>query len=211
MIRVFLDMKPHLSWMASQRGGKRCSLDDVIAFNPKVPLSKERNKQSVPMSALNTHPMILDMAEFGTTNSNSGSKFQNGDTLLARITPCLENGKTAFVTGIESSEGAVEPTEFIVMRSLKLNSYMVYLLARTDDFRKSAINSMIDSDSRQRAQVEKLWTLPYLEPPQKVANMFDKECRSAFLQIQRKNEMKQLLREARDHLLPKLMSGELEA
>lgn len=191
-------------------GWTRCVLGDLIDFNPKVSLSKERKKQSVPMSALSTSSMTLDMAEVYTTESNVGSKFQNGDTLLARITPCLENGKTAFVAGIESQEGAVGSTEFIVMRSRRLNPYMVYLLARTDDFRNSAINSMTGSDGRQRAQVDKLQALPHLEPPREIIDTFEKNIAPLFLQIRRKNEMNWHLREACDRLLPKLMSGELE-
>lgn len=191
-------------------GWTRCVLGDLIDFNPKVSLSKERKKQSVPMSALSTSSMTLDMAEVYTTESNAGSKFQNGDTLLARITPCLENGKTAFVAGIEAQEGAVGSTEFIVMRSRRLNPYMVYLLARTDDFRNSAINSMTGSDGRQRAQVDKLQALPHLEPPREIIDTFEKNIAPLFLQIRRKNEMNWHLREARDFLLPKLMSGELE-
>ena len=191
-------------------GWTRCVLGDLIDFNPKVSLSKERKKQSVPMSALSTSSMTLDMAEVYTTESNVGSKFQNGDTLLARITPCLENGKTAFVAGIESQEGAVGSTEFIVMRSRRLNPYMVYLLARTDDFRNSAINSMTGSDGRQRAQVDKLQALPHLEPPREIIDTFEKNIAPLFLQIRRKNEMNWHLREACDRLLPKLMSGEIE-
>ena len=191
-------------------GWTRCVLGDLIDFNPKVSLSKERKKQSVPMSALSTSSMTLDMAEVYTTESNAGSKFQNGDTLLARITPCLENGKTAFVAGIESQEGAVGSTEFIVMRSRRLNPYMVYLLARTDDFRNSAINSMTGSDGRQRAQVDKLQALPHLEPPREIIDTFEKNIAPLFLQIRRKNEMNWHLREARDLLLPKLMSGKIE-
>lgn len=191
-------------------GWTRCALGDLIDFNPKVSLSKERKKQSVPMSALSTSSMTLDMAEVYTTESNAGSKFQNGDTLLARITPCLENGKTAFVAGIEAQEGAVGSTEFIVMRSRRLNPYMVYLLARTDDFRNSAINSMTGSDGRQRAQVDKLQALPHLEPPREIIDTFEKNIAPLFLQIRRKNEMNWHLREARDLLLPKLMSGKIE-
>lgn len=187
-----------------------CRLDDVIEFNPKVSLSKERLKQSIPMSALSTISMVLDANEFTTTFSNSGSKFQNGDTLLARITPCLENGKTAFVTGIESEEGAVGSTEYIVMRSKGINPYMVYLLARTDSFRQSAINSMTGSDGRQRAQVDKLKALPYLKATEQIMGLFARYAEPMFLQIQKKNEQNVMLRQARDRLLPKLMSGELE-
>ena len=191
-------------------GWTRCCLENVISFNPKVSLSKERLKQSVPMSALSTTSMILDFNEFTTTYSNAGSKFQNGDTLLARITPCLENGKTAFVSGIESSEGAVGSTEYIVMREKEINPYMVYLLARTEDFRQAAINSMTGSDGRQRAQVDKLKTLPYLKPTIQVIELFARCVEPMFIQIQTKNRQNMELKQARNRLLPKLMSGEIE-
>ena len=149
-------------------GWTRCTLEDVIDFNPKVVLNKERIKQCVPMSALSTSSMVLDETEFTLTSSNSGSKFQNGDTLLARITPCLENGKTGFVDSIKSPEGAVGSTEFIVMRSKMLNPYMVYLLSRTEDFRETAIKSMTGSDGRQRAQVDKIKAIEYMLPPEAI-------------------------------------------
>ena len=185
-------------------------MENVISFNPKVSLSKEHLKQSVPMSALSTTSMILDFNELTTTYSNAGSKFQNGDTLLARITPCLENGKTAFVSGIESSEGAVGSTEYIVMREKGITPYMVYLLARTEDFRQAAINSMTGSDGRQRAQVDKLKTLPYLKPTIQVIELFARCVEPMFIQIQTKNKQNMELKQARDRLLPKLMSGEIE-
>ncbi len=186
-----------------------CTLDDVIQFNPKVVLSKDRIKQSVPMSALSTQSMVLDSREFTETSSNSGSKFQNGDTLLARITPCLENGKTGFVADLKSEEGAVGSTEFIVMRSKALNPYMVYLLARTDDFRKSAINSMTGSDGRQRAQPDKIRTYPYMLPPASIIEGFSTIAKPIFEEIDNHNRQNELLSEARDRLLPKLMSGEI--
>ena len=192
------------------KGWELGRLEDVIEFNPKVFLSKERLKQSVPMTALSTNSIILNTEEFTTTSSNSGSKFQNGDTLLARITPCLENGKTAFVAGVESDEGAVGSTEFIVMRSKGINSYMVYLLARTDAFRQSAINSMTGSDGRQRAQADKLKTLPYLRPTDQITKLFAGYAEPIFLQIQKKNEQNVRLRQSRDRLLPKLINGESE-
>ena len=159
------------------------------------------------MSALSTTSMVLDADEFTTTFSNSGSKFQNGDTLLARITPCLENGKTAFVAGIESDEGVVGSTEFIVMRSKGINPYMVYLLARTDAFRQSAINSMTGSDGRQRAQADKLKTLPYLKPTDQKTRLFAKYAEPIFLQIQKKSEQNVRLRQARDRLVRHSSAG----
>ena len=193
-----------------REGWESCTLEDVIEFNPKVILDKERVKQCVPMSALSTSSMVLNSSEFTLTTSNSGSKFQNGDTLLARITPCLENGKTGFVDNIESQEGAVGSTEFIVMRSKKLNPYMVYLLSRTEDFRKTAINSMTGSDGRQRAQVDKIRAYEYILPSTDVIAKFAENAEPLFKAISVCNRKCKELTEARDRLLPKLMSGEIE-
>ena len=191
-------------------GWSMCTAGNVIEFNPKTPLKKGCIKQSVPMTALSTSSMVLNSSEFTMTESNSGAKFRNGDTLLARITPCLENGKTAFVAGITSEEGAVGSTEFIVMRAKKINPYMVYLLARTEEFRKTAINSMTGSDGRQRAQVDKIMQFPYLLAPQSTLEAFSQLVEPIFEQVYLKNGQIAQLSQARDRLLPKLMSGEIE-
>lgn len=191
-------------------GWGKCSLGDVIEFDPKVQLTKDRIKQFVPMSALNMSSMTLDTAELSETTSNSGSKFQNNDTLLARITPCLENGKTAFVHGIQSAEGAVGSTEYIVMRSKRLNPYMVYLHARTDGFRQAAINSMSGSDGRQRVKADKLKALSYLLPPTTVVNQFGLFAAPIFELVFDLSEQAFQAACARERILPKLMSGEVE-
>ena len=191
-------------------GWSMCTAGNVIEFNPKTPLKKGCIKQSVPMTALSTSSMVLNSSEFTMTESNSGAKFRNGDTLLARITPCLENGKTSFVAGITSEEGAVGSTEFIVMRAKKINPYMVYLLARTEEFRKTAINSMTGSDGRQRAQVDKIMQFPYLLAPQSTLEAFSQLVEPIFEQVYLKNSQIAQLSQARDRLLPKLMSGEIE-
>lgn len=191
-------------------GWNWCKLEDAIQLDPKVTLTKERIKQFIPMSALSTSSMVLDESQFTETTSNSGSKFQNGDTLLARITPCLENGKTAYVSGLKSDEGAVGSTEYIVMRAKTINSYMVYLLARTDDFRQSAINSMSGSDGRQRVKSDKLKMLDYLHPTSELVEKFENVEKPIFEKIYRLSKQMQQAKQARDLLLPKLMSGEVE-
>ena len=191
-------------------GWSMCTAGNVIEFNPKTPLKKGCIKQSVPMTALSTSSMVLNSSEFTMTESNSGAKFRNGDTLLARITPCLENGKTAFVAGITSEEGAVGSTEFIVMRAKKINPYMVYLLARTEEFRKTAINSMTGSDGRQRAQVDKIMQFPYLLAPQSTLEAFSQLVEPIFEQVYLKNSQIAQLSQARDRLIPKLMNREIE-
>ncbi|WP_083935630.1 restriction endonuclease subunit S [Paenibacillus ginsengihumi] len=184
-----------------------CKLQDVIEFNP---VTKDKPKKSLPMAALNTNTMIVDESLIVETTSNSGSKFQNGDTLLARITPCLENGKTAFVDFLNPGEAAVGSTEFIVMRSKVLNPFMVYCLARDDNFRQLAINSMSGADGRQRVKVEVLKNADFLLPPKQLIEYCYKHMEPLFNRIKKLNKQCHQLRQARDKLLPRLMSGEIE-
>lgn len=189
---------------------EKTTLDDVIEFNPSISLSKERIKEFVPMSALSTSAMTLDLNEISSSKTNSGSRFQNDDTIMARITPCLENGKIAFVQELQSEEGAVGSTEYIVMRSKSLCPPMVYLLARTHSFRQYAINSMSGSDGRQRVKVERLREYEYLKPDTTLIEKFSGKVTPFFKRIKDLNKTNIVLQEARDRLLPKLMSGEIE-
>lgn len=191
-------------------GWSRTRLDEVIEFNPKVSLTKERIKEFVPMSALSNTAMILDTNEITYTQSNSGSKFKNDDTIMARITPCLENGKIAFVQELKSEEGAVGSTEYIVLRSRLLCPSMVYLLSRMQDFRKYAINNMSGSDGRQMVKVERLMEYEYLKPTNDLVCEFSSKVTPMFKNIKHLSKLNAILREARDRLLPKLMSGEIE-
>ena len=111
---------------------------------------------------------------------------------------------------IQSSEGAIGSTEYIVMRSKCLNPYMVYLHARTDGFRQSAINSMSGSDGRQRVKADKLKALSYLLPPATLVNQFGQFVAPIFELIFNLNKQIYSAVQARDRLLPKLMSGEVE-
>jgi type I restriction enzyme S subunit len=103
------------------------------------------------MDALPEHartPSRVDEREF----TGSGVKFQNGDTLIARITPCLENGKTAFVSGLPEGVVAHGSTEYIVLagRPDESDNLFAYYLARSPDFRQYAIGHMEGTSGRQR-------------------------------------------------------------
>jgi type I restriction enzyme S subunit len=139
----------------------------------------------------------------------SGSKFQNGDTLFARITPCLENGKTAFVDCFPEGVTARGSTEFIVLRSKRLSPEFVYCLARTYAFRHNAIKSMIGASGRQRVQQSCFDKFTVNVPPAVLLTAFTDVVRPIFRQIRALHLQSGKAREARDLLLPRLMSGEV--
>ena len=152
--------------------------------------------------------LISDIEE---REGNSGSKFQNGDTLFARITPCLENGKTGFVQFLPADDSvAFGSTEFIVLRSRTLCPEYVYALARSDEFRGNAIKSMSGATGRQRVKEACFDSFLLAQPDVETLQRYGEIVRPMFAMIRKLAAKNVNLRATRDLLLPKLISGELD-
>jgi type I restriction enzyme S subunit len=141
---------------------------------------------------------------------SSGTKFQNGDTLLARITPCLENGKTGFVDFLDDGQVGWGSTEFIVLAPKPpLPSQFGYLLARSDALRSHAIQNMTGTSGRQRVPSECFDSFLVAVPPCEVARRFDELTGPLMTKIKANSQESRSLATLRDTLLPKLLSGEI--
>jgi type I restriction enzyme S subunit len=187
---------------------KRMPLTEVVRLNPKVVLPKGEPVVFVPMSGLGTEGMLIHECE--TRALPSGSRFQNGDTLFARITPCLENGKTGFVNFLASNDaGACGSTEFIVMRGARVPPEFVYCLARSADLRAHAIKSMSGATGRQRVQEACFDTFTVSLPPPDLLDRFVALVRPSFDLVHTLGHRVRNLRATRDLLLPRLLSGQL--
>ena len=131
-------------------------LGDVIDFNPTEKLEKNTFAKKIGMDKLSPFYKYIDSFEY--EKYSGGAKFRNGDTIVARITPCLENGKTAYVDLLDDGEIAFGSTEFIVMRNRKnvtIPEY-VYYLSISPKFREKAISLMTGTSGRQRVQLDPL-------------------------------------------------------
>jgi len=188
-------------------GWMRVPAPQAIEINPSTKLSDEAEHWYVEMADLPTDSMVIQSAI--KRDGRSGSKFRNGDTLLARITPCLENGKTGFVNFMAEGETGRGSTEFIVLRSKTVTAEFVYCLARTYEFRVNAITSMVGSSGRQRVHESCFDEFMIVTPPKPILDQFSEIIVPIFHQIKLLHLQNQKLRTARDHLLPRLMSGEL--
>lgn len=136
-----------------------------IEVNPKTQLKKGAKAKKVDMDKL--MPFTRKISGYIETHFTGGSKFINGDTLLARITPCLENGKTAYVDILKKGEIAFGSTEFIVLRAKKniTDSLFIYYLAISPSFRDKAISFMSGTSGRQRVDIQALANLEINLPP----------------------------------------------
>ena len=191
------------------QGWKVVRASEAIFINPKTSVPRDTIKPFVPMKSATENSMLITDVEEKT--GNSGAKFKNDDTLFARITPCLENGRTGFVQFLPHDDAvAFGSTEFIVLRSKTLNPYFVYLLAQTRDFRENAIKSMTGATGRQRV-VNQCFDDYFLTVPiQVILDRFESTVAPLFRKIQNLSDKNTNLRQTRDLLLPKLISGEID-
>jgi type I restriction enzyme S subunit len=132
-------------------------LSDLIDFNPRRPLGKGTLAPFIEMADLpegGREVTQIGRREF----TGGGSKFSNGDILFARITPCLENGKTAKVSGLPENSVGHGSTEFIVMAAKDKghDADFVYYLARLPEFRAFAKSRMEGTSGRQRVSWQAL-------------------------------------------------------
>lgn len=137
---------------------------DFMEFNPRMCLKKGTVATKISMDKL--QPYTKKIPETEQAEFSGGTKFSNGDTIMARITPCLENGKTAFVDCLNKDEVAFGSTEFIVLRAKSgvSDAQFVYYLATSPEFRQVAIKSMVGSSGRQRVQQPVLESLELVVP-----------------------------------------------
>lgn len=142
---------------------------------------------------------------------NGGMRFTNGDTLLARITPCLENGKTAFVDFLNEDEVAFGSTEYIVLAPRNgVPPEMLYCIARYPAFVDYAVKNMNGSSGRQRVSAETIGQFPLPAFAEDNLSAFREAVTPMFLRMRNNSLENMRLAELRDALLPKLMSGELD-
>ena len=134
-------------------------ISDIIEVNPKESLLKGKAAKKISMDIL--RPFCRDISKYEMSEYSGGVKFRNGDTIMARITPCLENGKTAKVNILDDDEVGFGSTEYIVFRAKKevTDEDFVYYLVCSPLIRDTAIKSMVGSSGRQRVQTDVIKSL----------------------------------------------------
>ena len=140
-------------------------LSEIAYINPRESLGKGVVAKKVPMDKL--QPFCRDIPEFVLEEYKGGTKFRNGDTIMARITPCLENGKIAKVSVLSDGEVGFGSTEYIVFRAIDgvSDADFLYYLICSPLVRNPAIKSMVGSSGRQRVQTDVVANLDIDLPP----------------------------------------------
>ena len=140
-------------------------LSEIAYINPRESIGKGVVAKKVPMDKL--QPFCRDVPEFVFEEYKGGTKFRNNDTLMARITPCLENGKIAKVSILSNDEIGFGSTEYIVFRAIEgvSDADFLYYLICSPLVRNPAIKSMVGSSGRQRVQTDVVANLDIELPP----------------------------------------------
>ena len=154
---------------------KEIKLEDFAEVNPTERLPKGTLAKKIAMEVL--QPFTKKISSFSVEEYKGGVKFRNGDTIMARITPSLENGKTSFVDILDEDEIAFGSTEFIALREKSniSDKHFIYYLTTSPIIRNTAIKSMTGSSGRQRVQTnvvkEHLFDAPPLPEQKAIAEV----------------------------------------
>ena len=145
---------------------RELSFSEAVLINPTVRLERGMAYPFVDMAAVSADSRSVYATE-EREFKGGGSRFQNDDTLMARITPCLENGKIARYSAPEATSGAHGSTEFIVIRGLPnvTDNDFAYYLTKWDEVREYAISQMTGTSGRQRVPTDSLDYLIIPLPP----------------------------------------------
>ena len=163
-------------------------ISELSDFNPREVLQKGKIAKKIGMDKL--QPFNRDIISYEKEIFTGGSKFRNGDTIMARITPCLENGKIAKVGILDENEIGFGSTEFIVLRAKEeIDEDYLYYLTCSSIVREPAIKSMVGSSGRQRVQTDVVQNLEIEVPPYKEQRVIGKILKDIDDKIKLNNEI----------------------
>ncbi len=138
---------------------------DFVEFQPHVRLESGEEYDFIPMEKVKPGTKYVQDSDF-KVYTGGGAKFSNGDTIFARITPCLENNKIAKIKNLEKNIG-FGSTEYFVFRAKDgiSDPDYIYYLAKSDIIRQPAIKSMVGASGRQRADKGVVENIDILDLP----------------------------------------------
>ena len=184
-------------------------LSDIIQANPTEKLGKGVDAPYIAMEALSTTNYLTGAP--ARKKYAGGMKVRNMDVLIARITPCLENGKTALVHDLNVNEVGFGSTEYIVIRGKHFPLPLFCItLARSPEFRPYAISKMTGTSGRRRLDYKDVETYRLPIPPDEVLRRFESWGNPVLEKMHQQHIQSRALEKQRDFLLPLLMNGQVQ-
>lgn len=195
-------------WFIEDEILAKVAVSELIEFNPKRSLSKGIDATYLEMAGLSTQS--FNATGYYRREFSSGTKFIQQDTLLARITPCLENGKAGYVTFLSDNEVGWGSTEYIVMRpKVGFHPLMAYIVCRNKEFKDYAESCMEGSSGRQRVNLNHLQEFIIGKPSDETIQQFNDYLESVESKLIYNSKQIKILEQLKETILPKLMNGEI--
>ena len=192
------------------KGWRVGKLGEIVEINPRENLKKLEKKIYIEMKCLSEVSSIIS-EYYEREFTGTGTKFKNKDTLMARITPCLENGKIGYVNFLKDNDIGWGSTEFNILRSQNnIPRELSYFIARSKKFLDYAISNMNGSSGRQRVSGKILEEYNIVISSENIYKKFGKVSNTIMNQIENNRKEIEKLIELRDYLLSKLMNGEID-
>lgn len=183
-------------------------VSDILEFNPPRPRPLDDEAIYVEMKDLGTHTSVI--TSWSRRAPLGGVRFQRGDTVMGRITPCLENGKVGYVDFLREGEIGIGSTEFIAMATRDgLPKPLSFLVAEHPGFRQEAVQLMVGTSGRQRVSARDLGEIELQLPDDGTLRELGRAAEAVFELLARLRNESRSLAATRDALLPELMSGRL--
>lgn len=184
------------------------TLEDVVEISPRLTQRAPDIAPYLDMANLPEHGLLV--TDWATRAPRGGARFRNGDTLVARITPCFENGKIGFVDFLGDTEIGYGSTEYIVLRARPgIPSLVPYVIAASSSFRAFAAQHRTGTSGRQRVQAKELASFPVPLPSAAAMEQFGASSDTLVRRLGAARNENQRLAATRDELLPLLMSGRI--
>ena len=183
-------------------------LSTLVTINPRRVLPAGQASTYVGMASI--PEFSAEVYEWEPKPAGSGQRFTNGDVLMARITPCLENGKTAIVDMLQPGEIGWGSTEYVVLApKVDFTTAWIYCLVRDDRVRDFAIRSMSGTSGRQRFQAGRFDQYRIVPPTAEALNEFNYIATPLFTRMTQMRDEVKTLCALRDALVPELLSGRI--
>ncbi len=192
---------------ACEEADQASPVGSVVDFNPPRTMPFEAEPVYVEMKDLGTHTSLIKT--WSRRAPSGGVRFQHGDTVIGRITPCLENGKIGFVDFLPEGDVGIGSTEFVTMSMRNdLPTPLSFLIAEHPTFRAEAIQLMVGTSGRQRAGAKDMAQIELPLPDSATLRSLGQMAEAIFAFLARLRDENRALAATRDALLPALMRGE---
>ena len=181
----------------------------VCTINPKISHPCYNIVSYVPMECVKNG--YMESKEISVSHISSGlTIFSNNDIIMAKVTPCFENGNIAIATDLTNGL-AYGSSELFVFRVITANLKYIFYLLQNDKFKDYAKSTMVGTGGLKRVSPNFINSLSIPFPPlleqQRIANYLDKRCEEIDKLIKIKQEKIDKLSEYKKSLIYECVTG----